>query len=470
MKGALLKEFYVWRKTGLTYIAAYIVMGIAFCIAGGVSGALLGLMLGGINRAFLEDEKNNWNDYSRALPYTAVQRVSARYIIILCEMFVALVMAILINIFSFLKEKELLILGEQFSHLGPDNLSVSSTVMTVAITLTGLAFMIPLNYIFKGTKRNVISMILAMLTAIVIVLLPFTAKYYLTMSNTSVTVFLKIFYYEKWVTPVFLAISVAMIAVSWIVSIIINTNSGRDKLKKLKITAIILAVAVVAASAVSIGILYKNGRFEKDETDYYEHYYSNLTNGNSSLNQEETKPYEPTEAELQCREEAEKLMENFFSKTHVGGTLEDCRALIEKMGYSESGYVADEYCKGTDSTKVTIRVYTEPNSDIVSLVNVSTDIGDSNLFKTATAEDMNAIRSRFYEGMSEEAALGILKELDLCCNGIREYADPDYGTVRYYMIRCHISEYNGGESANYAINIEAADGKVFDVRIYENIY
>lgn len=468
MKGALLKEFYVWRKTGLAYVASYIVVGIAFCIAGGVSGVLMGLMLGGVNRVFLEDEKNNWNDYSRALPYTAVQRVSARYIIILCEMSVALIMVILTDIFSFLKVKELILLREQFNYLGTDNLSVSVIVMTLAIALAGLAFAIPVNYTFKGSKRTVIGMIPMIIATIAIVFLPFTAKYYLSMSDTFLATFLKIFFYEKWVTPVFLAISVTMLAVSWIVSIIINTNSGRDKLKKLKITAIILAAVIVAASAVSTGILYKNGRFERDKTDYYEHYYSNLINGNSSLNQEETKPYEPTKDELKCRKETEKLMDNFFSKTHVGGTLEDCRALIEKMGYTETGYTADEYCKGINS-KVTIRVYTEPDSDIVSIVNVSTGIGDSNLFKTATTEDMNKIGSRFYEGMSEQEALSILKELELCCNGIREYADPDYGTVKYYMIKCHISEYNGGESANYAINIEAADGKVFDVRIYDNV-
>lgn len=467
MKGALLKEFYVWRKTGLTYIAAYIVMGIAFCIAGGVSGALLGLMLGGINRAFLEDEKNNWNDYSRALPYTAVQRVSARYIIILCEMFVALVMAILINIFSFLKEKELLILGEQFSHLGPDNLSVSSTVMTVAITLTGLAFMIPLNYIFKGTKRNVISMILAMLTAIVIVLLPFTAKYYLTMSNTSVAVFLKIFYYEKWVTPVFLAISVAMIAVSWIVSIIINTNSGRDKLKKLKITAIILTVAVVAASAVSIGILYKNGRFEKDETDYYEHYYSNLINENSPSNQGGTKSFEPTEAELQCREDFAELMETFFDEMNVGVPLEKSREQLESLGFKEEEYGSGRFYNGApEGGNICVELGREEKSDAVATVYVSADVGVFYIEK-ATTKELDEIGNSFFEGMTEREMLDKMKELNVVPQYIREYPHPDFGKTQYYYIEYRVNEYNGGGSTSYSIHIDLIDGVIQDLRLYD---
>lgn len=464
MKGALLKEFYVWRKTGLAYVASYIVVGIAFCIAGGVSGVLMGLMLGGVNRAFLEDEKNSWNDYSRALPYTAVQRVSARYIIILCEMSVALIMAILSDIFSFLKVKELILLREQFSYLGTDNFSVAVTVMTVAIALAGLAFAIPINYTFKGSKRTVIGMIPMIIATVAIMLLPFTAKYYLSMSDTFLAAFLKIFYYEKWVTPVFLAISVAMLAVSWIISIIINTNSGRDKLKKFKITAVILTVAVVAASAVSAGILYKNGRFEKDKTDYYDYYYSSLL----EKTEKEKEPYKPSKEQLECREDAKIFIEEYLEESFVGKTLENGIEWIKALGYEETEYGDGEYFKGSDQAKIRVRFYTEENSDTISVVDVSAGIGDSNYIEKATKAEMDELCGALVEGMTEQEALDFFEKHDFCINGIREYSDPDYGTVRYYMVKCYISEYNGGEYARYLINVEAANGKVFDVRIYEN--
>ncbi len=467
MKGALLKEFYVWRKTGLAYVASYIVVGIAFCIAGGVSGVLMGLMLGGVNRVFLEDEKNNWNDYSRVLPYTAVQRVSARYIIILCEMSVALTMVILTDIFSFLKVKELIVLREQFSYLGTDNLSVSVIVMTLAIALAGLAFAIPINYTFKGSKRTILGTIPVILATIAIILLPFTAKYYLSMSDTFLAAFLKIFYYEKWVIPVFLAISAAMIAVSWIVSIIINTNSGKDKLKKLKITAVILTVAIIAASAVSAGILYKNGRFERDKTDYYEHYYSNLINGNSPSNQGGTKSFEPTEDELQCREDFAELMETFFDEMNVGVPLEKSREQLESLGFKEEEYGSGRFYNGApEGGNICVELGREEKSDAVATVYVSADVGVFYIEK-ATTKELDEIGNSFFEGMTEREMLDKMKELNVVPQYIREYPHPDFGKTQYYYIEYRVNEYNGGGSTNYSIHIDLIDGVIQDLRLYD---
>ena len=81
MKGALLKEFYVWKKIGLAFLIAYIALGAAWSVLGSVSGVLLGMIVVSSGRSFTEDDKNSWPDYSRALPYSTVHLVSARYIL-----------------------------------------------------------------------------------------------------------------------------------------------------------------------------------------------------------------------------------------------------------------------------------------------------------------------------------------------------------------------------------------------------
>ena len=462
MKGALLKEFYVWRKTGLSFILAYVLFGLVYAFIGNLSTVLLGVMLGGINRAFLDDEKNNWNDYSRVLPYSTAHRVSARYIIILCEIVVALVATTLMNVFDFYREKDATVLAEYFEHLNFSNLSVSNTVWNVVIVLTGLAFIIPINYIFKGNKRTVISMIPTLLVLIAILMPTWMLASPFLMGSTT-KILLKIFYYEKWVIPVFLAISVAMLAVSWIVSIIINTNSGRDKLKKLKITAIILTVAVVAAGAVSAGILYKNGRFEKDETDYY----SNLINENSPSNQGGTKSSEPTEAELQCREDFAELMETFFDEMNVGVPLEKSREQLESLGFKEEEYGSGRFYNGApEGGNICVELGREEKSDAVATVYVSADVGVFYIEK-ATTKELDEIGNSFFEGMTEREMLDKMKELNVVPQYIREYPHPDFGKTQYYYIEYRVNEYNGGGSTSYSIHIDLIDGVIQDLRLYD---
>lgn len=463
MKGALLKEFYVWRKTGLAYALMYVALGLVYFFIGNLSGVLLGFMLGGINRIFIDDEKNNWNDYSRVLPYSTAHRVSARYIIILCEIVVALIVTTLMNVFEFYNDEQSLFVGKYFEYLSVSHISVSSTVLNIAVVLAGIAFSVPINYIFKGTKRTVIGMIPIFFVILIIVAssMMFALPY---APGEKLTALLKIFYYEKWVIPVLLAISVAMLAISWIISIVINTNSGKDKLKKFKITAVILVAAIVAASAVTVGILYKNGRFEKDETDYYDYYISSLK-GNT---EKEKEPYKPSKEQLECREDAKIFIEEYLKESFVGKPLETGIDWIESLGYKETEYGDGEYEKGSDQAKIRVRFYTEENSDTISVIDVAAGIGDSNYIEKATKAEMDKLCGALVEGMAENEALEFFEKQDFRINGIREYSDPDYGTVRYYMVQCYVAEYNGGEYVRYSMNVEAADGKVFDVRIYVN--
>lgn len=469
MKGALLKEFYVWRKTGIWYALLYLGLGVVWLLLGAMSGVLMGFMLGSVNRLFLEDEKNCWSDFSRTLPYSTAHRVSARYIIILLDMLIAMTAVIVSSVAFILEDDDFLDFIGQFPFLNLTHLSVSSSVLVVSVVLIGLAFTIPLNYLFKGNKRTVISMIPMLLTIVAILFIYMSPEYYLLPSGSNRLS--EVLFYEKWLMPVMIAASLAVFAISWIVSIIINTNSGKEKLKKIKAAAIILAVAIAATGAVSVGVIYKNGWFDKTEVDYEAFYYENIDDYISSeygtVDKEEKQ--EPTKSELECREKLLELMGSFFDESHIDLPLEYCREELEELGYKEDEYGSGNFYYGPsrgDHVRVSLDCYED--SDLISGIEITASTGGFYIDE-ATTEELEEIGNRFYEGMTVEEMIAEFDALGIMPNHMRELKHPDFGKVQYYFINGTIMKYNGGEQSPFSINIDVSDGKIIDVRTYDYV-
>lgn len=467
MKGALLKEFYVWRKTGIWYALLYIGLGAVWLFLGAMSGVLMGFMLGSVNRLFLEDEKNCWSDFSRTLPYSTAHRVSARYIIILFEMLIATTAVIVSSVAFILEEDDFLDFIGQFPYLNLTHISVSSTVMVISVILIGLAFTIPLNYLFKGNKRTVISMIPMLLTIVAILFIYMSQElYFLPSGSNKLT---EVLFYEKWLMPVMIAASLAVLAISWIVSIIINTNSGKEKLKKIKAAAIILAVAIAATGAVSVGVLYKNGWIDRPEIDYEELYDEYRAVKFGVTPQGDVIKKEPTKSELECREKLTELIGSFFDESHIDLPLEYCKEELKALGYKE-----DEYGSGTlyygpakgDNVRVSIGCYED--SDLICEIDVTASTGGFYIDE-ATTEELKEIGNRFYEGMTVEEMIAEFDALGIMPNHLRELKHPDFGKVQYYFINGTIMKYNGDEQSPFSINIDVSDGKIIDVRTYDYV-
>lgn len=467
MKGALLKEFYVWRKTGIWYALLYLGLGVVWLLLGAMSGVLMGFMLGSVNRLFLEDEKNCWSDFSRTLPYSTAHRVSARYIIILLDMLIAMTAVIVSSVAFILEDDDFLDFIGQFPFLNLTHLSVSSSVLVVSVVLIGLAFTIPLNYLFKGNKRTVISMIPMLLTIVAILFIYMSPEYYLLPSGSNRLS--EVLFYEKWLMPVMIAASLAVFAISWIVSIIINTNSGKEKLKKIKAAAIILAVAIAATGAVSFGVLYKNGWIDKPEIDYDELYdeYRAAQFGVTPSGKVIKK--EPTESELECREKLTELMGSFFNESHIDLPLEGCREELDALGYKENEYGSGNFYYGPvkgDHVEVDLDCYED--SDLISGIEITASTGGFYIDE-ATTEELEEIGNRFYEGMTVEEMIAEFDALGIMPNHMRELKHPDFGKVQYYFINGTIMKYNGGEQSPFSINIDVSDGKIIDVRTYDYV-
>lgn len=467
MKGALLKEFYVWRKTGIWYALSYIVIGVAYGVIGALSGVLLGFMAGSVNRLFVEDEKNCWSDFSRTLPYSAAHRVSARYIVIIFEMLIAMTAVIVSGASATFNDNKIFDFSKYFPYFNSQHLAVSTAVMAISVVVVGIAFTIPLSYLFKGNKRTVISMI-PMIACIIVIVFIYMAPVFSLLPRGS-NILSEVLFYEKWLMPVMIAASLAVFAISWIVSIIINTNSGREKLGKIKAAAIILSVAIVAAGAVSVGVLYKNGWFDKTDVDYEAFYYENIDDYISSEygteNKEEKE--EPTKSELECRENLLELMGSFFNESHIDLPVEECIEELEALGYKEYEYISGNYYLGPhdgDNVKVSLECYMD--SDLVSDIEVTASTGGFYIDE-ATTEELEEIGNRFYEGMTVEEMIAEFEALGIMPNHMRELKHPDFGKVQYYFINGTIMKYNGGEQSPFSINIDVSDGKIIDVRTYD---
>lgn len=467
MRGALLKEFCIWRKNGIWYSLLYVVIGIICAKAGSMSGVLMGPMLATVNRYFLEDEKNCWADYSKALPYSAAHRVSARYIIVLFEMLLAFISMAAATAYSLFNGQKTYGLENEFPYLSPQSYSVSLVLIIAAIIVATIALSLPLNYLFKGQKRVFFGMIPLILAIIPIVTISVYSRSFLLPS--SVSALLKTMYYEKWIMPAILAAAIALLAASWLVSIIINTNSGRSAMKAHKIIAAALVAAVAVSGVVSVGILYKNGRLVQDEIKYYEHAEiqgsDSIVSMSDRIDEEERK-----RNQLECREDMMETVEKFCAEDHLGKTAQEVQQQIEELDFEETHFSLYEYEKGTDQYNVTVRLYTETDSDRISVVETTADIGSSNRIEEATAEEADKIGSSFTYGMSEAQVIEKLKEYGFCPSSIREYEDTDHGRTLYYLVNVYISDYNGEGPANYQINLEVCDEGIWDIRLYNKVY
>ncbi len=463
MKGALLKEFYVWKKIGLAFLLAYIALGAAWSVLGSVSGVLLGMIVVSSGRSFTEDEKNSWPDYSRALPYSTVHLVSARYIFVLAETLVALAI-VTVTIIASVRDNDVVSkLAEYFPYLDLTHVSTVTSVLSVALLLTGLAFSLPLYYLIRGQKKTLLGGIPSLIAIAFVLYLNFTSAISYVFPGQNRTL-MKIMYYEKWVMPVIAAVTVLLLVLSWIVSIIINTNSGAEKLKGFKTAAVVIAAVTVAASCVSVGVLYKNGRFEKDNTDYSDSYFG----GDLSPEKPKTEvSKEPTKSQLKCREDMTDIIEKYFVKGHIDVPLEKSKNELEELGYTETEHGSDKFYLGDEAgDRVSVELSRMTKSDGVSQVYILASIGTYYIEKAST-KDLEKIGNNFIEGMTEREMLDKFKELEIVPQYVREYPHPDFGLTRYYYLEYKVIEYNGGESTNYSIHLDVIDGVIQDIRTYD---
>ncbi len=202
MKGLLLKDWYAI----MSYCRANILIIAAFAIAGGVMEGrtfftYYPCIFAGITTMNLiaYEEKEKWEQYAAALPYTKAQMVSSKYIVSLC--FGAA--TILINIIAQLVGMALL------NTYDIDRL-LSLLLAFVPLALLPAAFLLPFIYKFGVNKGRI---------AYFIVLTVFCGAIGVLASNQTIGLLDKVSLPQTGVSIIVFAVSLAVYAFSWALSI-----------------------------------------------------------------------------------------------------------------------------------------------------------------------------------------------------------------------------------------------------------
>ena len=229
MKGLLLKEFQVWLRTRSYFLIYLLAMTVVACYTSGrVSAVGLGVLVGQIASAFLVDEKCGWLSYSKTLPCTPFQRVSAKYIVTSFELFFGIAAYI---ISSFVSQSYLKSVSSYFSPPGPFEI-YSETCILIAFTALYIAVYLPLCFKLTGSKRTFVTLIPSLIYIFALIMgltVLNNGEWNILISNI------------KWLPAVIAAVGFILFGISLMISVIIETNSGDSYKNKFKKAAIAIS-------------------------------------------------------------------------------------------------------------------------------------------------------------------------------------------------------------------------------------
>lgn len=462
MKGLLLKEFYIWLKSRIGYMLIILAYGIVFAATGGSrSTFVLWFVLIPLSRAFTDDETSNWKNYSRALPYTPSQIVTARYIFLLAELIFASIITTVSVIISF-RNSEFASVTEAFPYLSDSWMIASSMTVIITVMLLSFAFTMPLNYQLTGTARNVISIIPNIISMFAIVIISFDTLLPSFLPNHRIP---RAFYNEKWLFAAFATVSVLALSASWLLCIIF-TAKNKSRTKSLKISFAVVTAVLIAVSSVTIGSIFTKKLFVENEhqtQEFLMEYYQD----NIPSTEDGEKENVLSEEKRKNREEMIFLKENLFSEYHDGYLISDCRKELEELGLYERANTSDEYCLRDGGAIV--RLFSEEDTDRIYQISISANVGDTYLEK-ATTEDLDKIGNRFKAITTEDELWNLYKELELYPHYIEEKYDSYYGKMRSYNASLYASNYNKtGKTVYYQVFVDVSEGKIsnVDLNTYE---
>lgn len=465
MKGLLLKEFYVWAKSRSWILILSLLLGLFYEFASGET-FVLSLASISLARAFTDDETSKWDNYSHALPYTAAQIVSSRYLITLAEITIYTIYITVLEI-NYLKSTDGIgfAIIEHFPYLSDNWVILSNMTLFFTVWLLGLAISMPLNYKLRGVARGIICLIPYILSAVFCALI----LIYIALDPYSINDTIpKIFYNEKWVFAACAAAAILAISVSWLLCIIFADNS-KKRTKKLTAPAAILAAALIAVSVFSLTSLHSKGYFEKEDyATKYEKYYGQFEtdDNNISINSAFAEEEEVTDAQKECRDDMLNLMDSLCAKNNLGRNLQELKEEILNMGYYDTDYFSEEFHSVEDKDAyVSIQLYTAEDTDTVTVVDISAKVGQF-WIESATTAELEAIGNQFTVGMSQSELHETFKSLGIVPKHISERYFDETQHVLYYSLTYTVGSYNGDSGTYYNINIDVTGGAVSDIRLY----
>ncbi|MBQ4604515.1 MAG: ABC-2 transporter permease [Clostridia bacterium] len=432
MKGLLLKEFQVWLRTRSYFLIYLLAMTVVACFTSSrISVIGLGVLIGQISAAFLADEKCGWQNYSKTLPCTPFQRVTAKYIITSFELFFGII-AYIISTF---------VVSNNLTHSTgissffppPTPMEIySDTCIIIAISALYLTIDLPICFKLTGSKRTVVSLIPSLIYI-------FTVIMGLNVfSNGTWNIIINNL---RWIPAVMAVIGFVLFIASWMISVVIETNSDTDYKKKFKKIAIILVALAVTASIATAAIAVKTVgtyKVQKEESEDF---------GYSTLRDSE-----------EITDDYNNLYTGFCNEFHIGMTVDECAERLVGMGYFQNQTNPEKFY--SKSGKININLTTDPETGKIDSTYAYCYVVEEKDIEYATYETFENLKSNFYEGMSVDKLYLTFNQLKVFPCNISERLFFDDQLIRHYTLKFTTDEFNGspGNEASYRIII-ATDGE-----------
>lgn len=402
MKGLLLKEFYVWKKTR-SWLTVYAV---AFALLGGflsnrLASTPLFLFSWSFFLSFQNDEKSGWEKYQKTLPVTPLQSVSAKYITAFAEG----IPFIFAYVFSTLFSK-----GSFFdivSTMTAEELA-SNVIFAVSILLIFMAIDLPVCFGCKGAVGSVIVIILATV---------------FLLTSATLGIIFNITFEDPVTLILSIVITLLILGISFTVSV--NIVSGWDSAykKKFRNIAIILTVIAVALVGVILGISMKNKAEGKNQPGSADSGYDMIRN------------YDEIESDFS------NLYSGFCNEFHLNTTVEECAEALTKIGYFQNKTNPEKFYSASGKINLNLTVDEETGKVIGTYAYSNLTVEKE--FDSATPQDFAQIESNFYEGMTQNELHAKFRELEIFPNSVSETLIYDNQPRRIYVMNFSCDNYDG---------------------------
>ncbi len=460
MKGALLKEFYLWKTTRFYFPIYGILVCVVVAITTRASAEMLPMfyMLASVIRAFTEDRKTGWAEYARCLPTTAAQRITAKYIFTLAELGVGILFSLLLSLQSVYHARNLFGTANDtltyIISLSYDKVLANHLIYT-AIFAVGFSVFVPLSFKLKQRRGEKSTLALR----IVFWLGLFVVAFFIAFSQSFALLKFKfdpadVLCEKHWLCILPAVVAAASIAASWFLCVWFESINNKTARKKLQVKAVVFACIAVAALGIAAG----GFAYEISSTEGF---------FDLGLEDDYTADNEPDKTDT-YRSDPEKSREKMFeyidafcaggynnevSFTDFGNRLKDLGAVKQEDSIGNF-YMPD----GTLS--VTAR--DELGTDIILKINVKAN-PEATEVKEATDVSLKTYTEQFFEGMTESELIALFKKLGLCPASITE--EPQEMT-RKYKVELHIKKFNYEKSADAEITIYTQNSVVSFVEYY----
>ena len=451
MKGLLYKEF-ASQKIYITFSLLLVTLSSVLLFWQGSGATLLGSawIIGFITPIMCLnlDDKNNWEKFSRALPQSPYKRVGAKFtlwfIVITFILLLTTAAACIDTVLEMNKYNQTTI-----DYLLPPTIQskIFYNVLMYCVTMIYLAICLLLYHLAKRTVRIIIMTVLMSLGYLAIIWAVFSDIIKSSFFN---------FLYTPSVAAMGITAILTLFAASYLLSVIAETKTCKEKLKTAKAAAAILLIASLTLSGSTVYTLYKKGAFEphnnpqtnyigsSDPDDFYYH-------GDT--------PEDAIVAKARARVKVSKILDVICGKTFAGKTkneimaelesAEDWETLVQYLGEQES-----------DTLEYGFTVYYD-------------DAIGSTYIESADKNDLEEICNLFTEGMSEREVLDTMKSLDFYPNNITENVNNGKASRTYrgeFLIDSYYFTDNQNRgNATLSLNLDIVDGVVFHVRTYINV-